>query len=741
MLKKLKRWSSKESEVESVFGDVIADCLCRYHLLKNNHVSASSEYVTFDPSILDRLLDKNAYTQTKHLKHDYQDLRKDLRHGASGHKIGHNFIKDKNYRDQKNEAAFNVLRFGGEQMQSNSELHERFARLYENGKLELKSIPQLYSVNDKKFVSDYKQKSVPQLSAWASFRVDLADAQNVTIPVNGVGSKIWSLSNLKKLALDPKAELSLVKNSSGQHFISFGDLSHIIGQTTFVRSVSPKEFKNRKITAPPSLRLDEVKVMLREGGIFEPIQSGEIIDPAGTTYETNALYPNEYYKDLSEMIVADLGENLLSVQRSDAVVNVDHLGRELFHRYKNSIVIPLDQDREKLHREIDENVKFLNRHEVAQLHEKLDSLEHFNVSTDSNFGLLIPVMMRHNKMYFNRQMLDYFNKNLPPYARFPDFHSSKSVLESMFRGGEGAEYDGIFKYSSEFINAYVELEKLEKPKKLSLEEEFMSMSPRRRGGGATSSTPYKPADFDTKSCFILPHDGLDKVLSSAIVSHAIGDKVPKCQYYFTPTLKAEWDKHQDITEIEKSKKDRSVNVEDMMSWQLAQGLDGFRLLMINGMENGEIKMTTKKQREASTKLYVSLRQKMNHIQQRIVGFNPSEMAPGQLTTLDSMLLGYVHDQGKRIDEAYQKADLKEALVLTQDLIDQFGGDILTSLIPRLVAGSPFDRYSARTVLYIVYYQIQQSLLVLTPVLGESLHQVMSLFEKAEYDEIKMLSQE
>ena len=694
--------------------------------------------MTFDPAILDQLLDKNAYTQTKNLKHDFRDLRKDLRHGASGHKIGHNFIKDKNNRGRKSEAAFSVLRFGDEQMQCNSELHERFARLYENGKLELKSLPQLYSINEKKFVSDYKQKSVPQLSAWASFRVDLDDAQNVIVPVNGVGSKIWSLSNLKAMALDPNAELSLVKNSSGQHYVSFGDLSNVIGQTTFVRSISPKELKNRRLIAPPSLRLGEVELTLRDGGIFEPVPSGEIIDAAGSTHETNLLYPNEYYKDLSEMIVADLGADLLSVQRSDALVNVDSLGRELFHRDKKSIIIPLHQDREKLHQEIDENLTFLNRHELTQLHEKLDTLEHFNVSTDSNFGLMIPVMMKQNKMLFDRQIVNYFNKDLPSYGRFPDFQASKSLLETVF---SGAGFDGIFKYSTEFINAHVELEKLEKPKQLSLEEEFMSMSPRRRGGGATSSTPYKPADFDTKSCFVLPQDGLDKVLNSTIVSHAIGDKVPKSQYYFTPTLSAEWDKYQDITEIEKSKTDRSVNVEDMLSWQLAQGLDGFRLLMINGMENGEVKMTTKKQREANTKLYISLRQKMNHIQQRIVGFNPSEMAPGQLTTLDSMLLGYVHDQGKRIDEAYQKADLKEAFGLTHDLIDQFGGDILTSLIPRLVAGSPFDRYSARTVLYIVYYQIQQSLLVLTPVLGESLHQVMSLFEKAEYDEIKMLSKE
>ena len=90
---------------------------------------------------------------------------------------------------------------------------------------------------------------------------------------------------------------------------------------------------------------------------------------------------------------------------------------------------------------------------------------------------------------------------------------------------------------------------------------------------------------------------------------------------------------------------------------------------------------------------------MNHIQQRIVDFDPSEIAPGQLTTLDSMLMGYVHDKATKIEKAFDQADFELATKETTEMAEYFAAKILPSLATRLEAGNAFDRYSAQTVLY------------------------------------------
>ena len=49
---------------------------------------------------------------------------------------------------------------------------------------------------------------------------------------------------------------------------------------------------------------------------------------------------------------------------------------------------------------------------------------------------------------------------------------------------------------------------------------------------------------------------------------------------------------------------------------------------------------------------------MNYLQQYIANFNPSEMAPGQLTTLDAMLLGDVYVKAQSLEKSFNEANLK-----------------------------------------------------------------------------------
>ena len=79
---------------------------------------------------------------------------------------------------------------------------------------------------------------------------------------------------------------------------------------------------------------------------------------------------------------------------------------------------------------------------------------------------------------------------------------------------------------------------------------------------------------------------------------------------------------------------------EIASWQHSEGIDGFRLLAINGLTNqNTIRMIKSEQRRETREMTRKWRVTMNTMQQFIVNFNPIEMAPGQLTTLD-VLLGF-----------------------------------------------------------------------------------------------------
>ena len=66
--------------------------------------------------------------------------------------------------------------------------------------------------------------------------------------------------------------------------------------------------------SPKSLNLTEL-VIKPGNGFFTPNSSGEVINASG--YATNEVYPDEYYANLSEMIIADLGGDLLRVNGID----------------------------------------------------------------------------------------------------------------------------------------------------------------------------------------------------------------------------------------------------------------------------------------------------------------------------------------------------------------------------------------------------------------------------------------
>ena len=86
---------------------------------------------------------------------------------------------------------------------------------------------------------------------------------------------------------------------------------------------------------------------------------------------------------------------------------------------------------------------------------------------------------------------------------------------------------------------------------------------------------------------------------------------------------------------------------EIANWQYSEGIDGFRLLAINGLTNeNKVKMIKSGQRRETREMARNFRATMNTMQQFIVDFNPAEMAPGQLTTLDAMLLGEIYQKDR-----------------------------------------------------------------------------------------------
>ena len=113
------------------------------------------------------------------------------------------------------------------------------------------------------------------------------------------------------------------------------------------------------------------------------------------------------------------------------------------------------------------------------------------------------------------------------------------------------------------------------------------MSPRRRGGGGamTQSTPFNPDAIKNRTCLMLQENNLEMALNSAILSYAIGSKVPDVEYFQIPALVRE-------------KAPKAMNPVGLMDIMAKEGFDGFRLSVFNKDKEGNLAVTTKEGRQA-----------------------------------------------------------------------------------------------------------------------------------------------
>ena len=71
----------------------------------------------------------------------------------------------------------------------------------------------------------------------------------------------------------------------------------------------------------------------------------------------------------------------------------------------------------------------------------------------------------------------------------------------------------------------------------------------------------------------------------------------------------EWEAN--IKEHEKTEETRSVSADDLRRWRVNQGIDAFRLMMINGIDENEVKFTLREQRRNAREMALKFRKWLN----------------------------------------------------------------------------------------------------------------------------------
>ena len=100
-----------------------------------------------------------------------------------------------------------------------------------------------------------------------------------------------------------------------------------------------------------------------------------------------------------------------------------------FYLSKKIILLKVKTFREQLHSEIVKNVKFLRNGDIDILLEKLSKTDYLQISQESNYGLLVPILMKNDKVQFDREMMQFFESNLLKHGKLESYEEAMKSLD------------------------------------------------------------------------------------------------------------------------------------------------------------------------------------------------------------------------------------------------------------------------------------------------------------------------
>ena len=100
-----------------------------------------------------------------------------------------------------------------------------------------------------------------------------------------------------------------------------------------------------------------------------------------------------------------------------------------FYLSKKIILNKVKTFREQLHSEIVKNVKFLRNGDIDILLEKLSKTDYLQISQESNYGLLVPILMKNDKVQFDREMMQFFESNLLKHGKLESYEEAMKSLD------------------------------------------------------------------------------------------------------------------------------------------------------------------------------------------------------------------------------------------------------------------------------------------------------------------------
>ena len=355
--------------------------------------------------------------------------------------------------------------------------------------------------------------------------------------------------------------------------------------------------------------------------------------------------PSDHDPTASENIIADLGPDLLRLDKIETELDVDHMGIPVIYMQEDAVSVPFDQS--KIENELGK-IKILNSTTAIldSVLEKIKSNSDLKITDYSRWGMPVPILKHGSEITTDSEMINRFSEVLSSYGqengRLEEFHSylRNEVVQELCESDDF--FDPTLSFNHTFLNNWVDLTKKisrshNEPVKMSLEEEYMSRAARgtsrggasgrdmfgsdgtkrggtslfgdsgpsrasRSGGGCGSAPKNEPTKGSNSNLMLDPDQPADFIFSSLVLNHAISNSVPELSIFQTPKFKFE------VEKLEKQKyKTAFFSNKDLRSMVQTLGQDMARLNIIMREENGVIDFS-ERSIQKTNETYRTLRQ-------------------------------------------------------------------------------------------------------------------------------------
>lgn len=826
----IKSITSEEEVVNATISDVYADVINRYKLLQDHHVTFEPIINRYSPRILDIFFEKpKRGEEIGDFQMRFRKETQDEISFGSATKVGKLCKKTSNQLQNhlyiSNQGAFDLQMNHKDDViyprRDVTNAYQTFLRLHENESLNYSKHVKPYSLVSHRTLTETKKALKDILTGWITFHVDIPGlADNVKIIV--CENNMWTLVSNVALIIEKGGQFKLAKRGDSIYLVKQDfDLERLIGTHHVIKSnISSNEIVNLRYRRPTSLqsRLPTLPSMEQSDSLsskiievdFAPPDTGimslnsakdshhfglasilglpthEFVSKNGQLNHNCGRYrflkvstkPSDHDPTASENIIADLGPDLLRLDKVETEIDVDHMGVPVIYMQENAVSVPFDQS--EIENELDK-IKILNSTTAIMdsVLEKIKSNSDLKITDYSRWGMPVPILKHGSDIVTDSEMINRFSEVLSSFGeengKLEEFHSylRNEVIQQLYEDKYDDSFEPTLSFNHNFLNNWVDLTKKisrshNEPVKMSLEEEYMSRAARgtsrggasgrdmfgsdgtkrggpslfggsgpsrssRSGGGCGSAVNNEPKKGTDSNLMLNPDQPADFIFSSLVLNRAISNSVPELSIFQTPKFKFE------VEKLEKHKyKTAFFSNKDLRFMMKTLGQDMTRLNIIMRAENDIIDFS-ERSIQITNETYRTLRTTVRDVLAWVTGFEPTNMNPSALTTLDSLILGEIDEFADGIVNHYNNFRIKEALIQTIRF-SQFLRNYCVKIESRLKAGDEFGRNSAQAILFLGISQIQQALLPILPMLGEEIGQTLMLFEKFHSDEIMMLSE-